>query len=176
MNFRSITRIFRRTHSASLKYDECSRIGKNKILIVEDHSDLRKLLVLHIKQSGYDTVEAATGLEALKQARATRPGLILMDLFMPVVNGDEAMVWLKADPLTRDIPVIVTTALLFGPQVDRAIAAGAAEVLYKPFDLTSLHLVLQRHLSVNHQPPHGISITPAISTTRRTRPSVDRRP
>jgi CheY-like chemotaxis protein len=159
MNFRSVTRIFRRPRSASLKYEECSSIDKNKILIVEDNSDLRKLLVLHIKESGYDTVEAATGLEALKQARATHPGLILMDLFMPVVNGDEAIVWLKADPLTRDIPVIVTTAFLFGTQVDRAIAAGAAEVLYKPFDLKSLHLVLQRHLSINPQPPHRIPVT-----------------
>jgi CheY-like chemotaxis protein len=165
MNFRSITRIFSRTHSASLKYEECSNIGKKKILVVEDNSDLRKLLVLRIKESGYDTVEAATGLEALKQARATRPGLILMDLSLPVVHGDEAMVWLKADPLTRGIPVIVTTAFLFGTQVDRAIAAGAAEVLYKPFDLKSLHLVLQRHLSVNHQPPHRIPVTPAISST-----------
>jgi CheY-like chemotaxis protein len=170
MNFRSLTAIFSRARSAPLKYEESSSIGKNKILIVDDNSDLRKLLVLYLKKSGYDTVEAATGLEALKQARATRPGLILMDLSMPVVNGDEAMVWLKADPLTRDIAVIVMTDFLFGPQVDRAIAAGAAELLYKPFDLKSLHAALQRHLSVNHQSPHGIPITPAISNTRHPRP------
>jgi CheY-like chemotaxis protein len=59
-------------------------------------------------------VEAATGLEALKQARA-RPDL--MDLSMPVVTGDEAMAWLKADPLTRNIPVIVTTDFLSGTLV-----------------------------------------------------------
>ena len=69
---------------------------------------------------------------------------------MPVVTGDEAMAWLKADPLTRHIPVIVTTAFLHGPLVDRAIACGAAEILYKPFHLNSLHVVMQRHLSVNH--------------------------
>jgi CheY-like chemotaxis protein len=143
---------------ASFKHEECPSDRKNKILIVDDNSDLRKLLMLGLKESSYDVFEAATGFEALKQARATSPDLILMDLGMPVVNGDEAMVWLKADPLTRHIPVIVTTAFLFGPRLDRAIATGAAEVLYKPFDLKSLHTVLQRHLPLQPQ-THGIPKT-----------------
>ena len=129
-----------------LKQEESSSIRKTKILLVDDNSDLRTLLVLNLKESGYRVFEAATGLEALKQARATHPDLILMDLSMPVVNGDEALVWLKTDPLTRHIPVIVTTAVLFGPPVNRAIAAGAAEIIYKPFNMKSLHIVLQRHL------------------------------
>src|SRR5258708_22813379 len=141
MNIRSLTGIFRRTCSV----EKC--IGKKKILIVDDISDYRKLLMLVLKESGYDIVEAATGLEALNQARVTRPHLILMDLAMPVVNGDEAMAWLKADPLTRHIPVIVTTAFPSGTIVHRAIAAGAAEVMHKPFDLKLLHVMLQRHLS-----------------------------
>jgi CheY-like chemotaxis protein len=150
MNVRRLTQIFSRTRSAPLRYEECSSIGKKKILIVDDNSDLRKLLALVLKNSDYDTVEAERGLEALNQARATRPDLILMDLFMPDVTGDEAIVWLKADPLTRNIPVIVTTAFLSGSLVGRAITVGAAEVLYKPFHLKSLHVVMQRHLSVNH--------------------------
>jgi CheY-like chemotaxis protein len=150
MNFHRFTQIFSRTRSVPLKYEKFSSIGKKKILIVDDNSDLRKLLALFLKSSDYDAVEAATALEALKQARATRPDLILLDLLMPDVTGDEAMAWLKADPLTRDIPVIVTTAFLSGSLVGRAIAVGAAEVLYKPFHLKSLHVVMQRHLSVNH--------------------------
>jgi CheY-like chemotaxis protein len=146
------------TLKAPLKHEECPSERKNKILVVDDNSDLRKMLMLSLKESGYNVFEAATGFEALKQARTTSPDLILMDLGMPVVNGDEAMVWLKADPLTRHIPVIVTTAFLFGPCVDRAIATGAAEVMYKPFDLKSLHTVLQRHLSLQPQ-THGMPQT-----------------
>jgi CheY-like chemotaxis protein len=85
MNFRSLTQIFSRTRSAPLTYEECPPIGRKKILIVDDHSDLRKLLALVLKNSDYDTVEAERGLEALNQARATRPDLILMDLFMPTL-------------------------------------------------------------------------------------------
>ena len=140
----------------ALESEECSSTGRKKILIVDDNSDLRKLIVVFLKRSDYDTVEAATGLEAIEQASATQPDLILMDLFMPDVTGDEAIVWLKADPMTRHIPVIVTTAFSYGPHVDRAIAFGAAEVLYKPFHLKSLQALLQRHLSVNHHPPHGL--------------------
>jgi CheY-like chemotaxis protein len=71
-----------------------------------------------------------------------------MDLGMPVIDGEEVMAWLKTDLVTRHIPIIVTTAFLFGPSVDRAIAAGAAEVIYKPFNFDALHTTLQRHLPV----------------------------
>ena len=125
--------------------------GKKKILIADDNSAVRHLFVLDLGQSGYDTVEAATGWEAVGKARATLPDLIVMDLAMPDGTGDEAIVSLKADPVTRDIPVIVLTALLGGPLVDRAIAAGAAEILHKPVSFRWLELVLQRHLSPQKQ-------------------------
>ena len=129
----------------------CSNVGKQKILLADDNSEIRHLLVLHLEQSGYGTVEAVTGHQAFEHARAAGPNLIIMDLAMPDGTGDEAIVWLKADPLTRDIPIVVLTALLEGPLVDRAIAAGAAEILHKPVSFKSLDLVLQRHLSVEHE-------------------------
>ena len=100
-------------------------MGKHKILIVEDDSDCRELLRFFLRQSGYETVEAATGFEAVSLARVTRPDLIIMDLGMPAMTGDQATARLKADPSTRDIPVIVTTAFSYGPLIDRAISAGA---------------------------------------------------
>jgi len=69
---------------------------------------------------------------------------------MPIVGGDEVMTWLKTDLLTRHIPIVVATAFLFGPAVDRAIAAGAAEVIHKPFSLDALRTVVQRHLPAAH--------------------------
>ena len=126
----------------------CSKAIKSKILVVDDNSAIRKLLVLRLRESSYETVEAATGLQAVKQARTTRPDLIIMDLGMPAGTGDDAIASLKADPATRDIPVIVLTAFLQGSLLNRAIAAGAAEVLHKPVNFSGLQLVLQRHLSV----------------------------
>lgn len=124
----------------------CSSAIKSKILVVDDNSAIRELLVLRLKESSYETVEAASGLQAVEQARSSRPDLIIMDLGMPAGTGDEAIALLKADPGTRDIPVIVLTAFLHGSVLNRAVAAGAAEILHKPVNLRSLELVLQRHL------------------------------
>jgi DNA-binding NarL/FixJ family response regulator len=66
---------------------------------------------------------------------------------------------LKADPSTRNIPVIVTTAFSYGSLVDRAITAGADEIMHKPFALKLLRAAMQRHLSLDDQPP-GIPMTP----------------
>ena len=125
---------------------------KKKVLIVEDNANARELIVLVIKQAGYDVVEASTGLEAVDQAHALHPDLILMDLGLPGINGDEATERIKADPSTRNIPVIVTTA--FPRQsslVQRAIAAGAAEIVYKPVNSTALAEMVQRYSSRDAQ-------------------------
>ncbi len=71
--------------------------GKKKILIVEDNSDIRKLMVFFLERMGYDVLEAATGLAAIERARATLPDLITMDLGLPDITGDKATARLKAD-------------------------------------------------------------------------------
>ena len=130
--------------------------GKKTILLADDNAEIRRLFALSLGKSGYDTVEAATGCEAVEKARANLPDLIVMDLAMPEGTGDEAIISLKADPVTRDIPVIVVTALLGGPLVDRAIAAGANEILHKPVNFKWLELVLQRHLSLKKKMDHVV--------------------
>ena len=103
-------------------------MGNNNILVVEDDADYREMVMLFLRRSGYRAVEAVTGLEAVSRARVTRPNLILMDLDMPAMTGDQATARLKADPSTRNIPVIVTTAFSYGSLVDQAITAGADEI------------------------------------------------
>src|SRR5580765_5950520 len=121
-------------------------MGNNKILVVEDVADYREMIMLFLRRSGYRAVEAATGFEAISQAR-----VIIMDLDMPAMTGDQATARLKADPSTRHIPVIITTAFSYGSLVDRAITAGADEIIHKPFELKLLHAAMQRHLSLDCQ-------------------------
>ena len=126
-------------------------MDKKRILIVEDNSNCRELLALILRRSGYDIAEAATRLDAIDQAHATRPDLIIMDLGLPEMTGDEATARLKADSSTRDIPVIVNTAFhRESSLVGRAIAAGAAEILYKPTPLKVFEEVARRYLSSDH--------------------------
>lgn len=121
---------------------------KKRILIVEDNSDARNLLALVLSRSGYDIIEAATGLDAIHQAHAGQPDLIIMDLSLPEMNGDETTVRLKADASTRHIPVVVNTA--FHPDsalVKRATASGASQILHKPTPLKVFEGVARRYLS-----------------------------
>jgi CheY-like chemotaxis protein len=125
---------------------------KKKVLIVEDNVDGRELLVIVLRRAGYDVVEASTGLEAVDQAHALHPDLILMDLGLPGINGVEATERIKADPSTRNIPVIVNTAFPKESSfVERAIAAGAAEILHKPVNFAALRETVQRYLSQDTQ-------------------------
>jgi two-component system, cell cycle response regulator DivK len=123
-------------------------ICKQRILIVEDNSEVRELMMLVLRRAGYDVAEAATGLAAIDQTRATRPDLIIMDLGLPGITGDEATARLKADPSTKDIPVIVNTAFdKKSSLVKRAMGVGAAEILHKPTSLKTLQEVVRRYLS-----------------------------
>ena len=85
-------------------------MAHERILIVEDNEPSRRLVrdVLRIK--GYETVETETAEEGLRIAREVRPALILMDIQLPGMSGIDALRYLRADPATRDIPVIAVTA------------------------------------------------------------------
>ena len=121
-----------------------------KILIVDENHASRQSLGVLIKGLGHEVFEAATGLEAVDRALSIRPDLIMMDLRLPGMNGDEATARLKKNLSTRNIPVLISTgwstACNVPDRAERALDAGAAEILYRPFHLTILRDVLRKHL------------------------------
>jgi CheY-like chemotaxis protein len=125
----------------------CVAKGSKKILLVDDNDEVRELLALFMKRLGYTVFEAATGLEAIDLASTVEPDLIMMDLRLPEMNGAETTARLKASPSTRDIPLLVITASGAGIDTRRALDAGAAEILHKPIDVTTLNNVLRRYLA-----------------------------
>jgi CheY-like chemotaxis protein len=122
---------------------------RKKILIVEDNNDCRDLLATFINHSGYDAIEADSGREAIGKAFEMHPDLILMDIYLPDIMGDKIIARLKANPVTQDIPVIITTALLERTARNHALHAGAAEILEKPFSITTMREVLGRYLTTD---------------------------
>jgi CheY-like chemotaxis protein len=123
----------------------------SKILIVEDNEDWRMLLGVFIQRLGYEVFEATTGLEAIDRAITVHPDLILMDLSLPEMSGQEATAYLKAQASTRDIPVVVQTA--HTTIDDQVLESGATEILHKPIDFKTLQNVLRKYLSTEKKPP-----------------------
>ena len=103
-----------------------------KILIVDDVSSNRILLKVKLAAACYQTAQARTGAEALALAQAERPGLILLDIALPDIDGIEVCRRLKADPATATVPLIFVTASRDTQTRIEALRAGAAEVLSKP--------------------------------------------
>ncbi|MFA5139090.1 MAG: response regulator [Elusimicrobiota bacterium] len=108
---------------------------KIRVLLIDDERDLVHALVIRLAVGwGLDVETAADGRVGLDKCRSFKPDVILLDVAMPVMDGWECCRRLRADPETRDIPVILMTAWLSDDLVRRAEALGAARVLVKPFD------------------------------------------
>lgn len=102
------------------------------ILVVDDHEQNLELIQAYAESIGCRVRVARDGLEALQEVRTDPPDLVLLDVMMPRMSGFQACAKLKADPATRDIPVIMVTALNEVGDVERAVESGADDFLTKP--------------------------------------------
>lgn len=108
-----------------------------KVLIVEDERDIRELVGFTLKIAGFETVFAVNGLEAVYRAKEDIPDIILMDLHMPGLDGDEAARQIASDPITKDIPIIFLTARDQDAEICGQIGQGV-DFIAKPFAIDSL--------------------------------------
>src|SRR5688572_9539676 len=111
------------------------------ILVVEDHADLREMLAVLLESEGYVVQTANNGAEAFEVMKESRPSLILLDLMMPVMTGDEFRERQLADPRYRDVPVICMTAAHDGRA--RAERIRADQYFQKPIDFDELLTVVR---------------------------------
>jgi two-component system cell cycle response regulator DivK len=108
------------------------------ILIIEDYHDNRDVAELILVDAGYHVTTASDGLRGVRLATRDQPDLILMDLALPFLDGWEATRRLKANPITRHIPVVAFTAYVTPDDMAGALAAGCATVIAKPFEIETL--------------------------------------
>ena len=108
------------------------------ILVIDDNPENREILKARLEQAGHHVVEAKDGDEGVGLCKDPKPDLIFLDVMMPKVDGWQVCRQLKANPLTRNIPVVMLTAL--GQKIDqlRGFESGADEFLTKPWDAQHL--------------------------------------
>ncbi len=119
-----------------------------KILVVEDNEMNRDMLTRRLRRKGFEVSEAVDGAQGVAAARAEAPELILMDMSLPVMDGWEASRQLKADPLTRAIPLIALTAHAMPGDRDRALEAGCDDYETKPVEFATLLAKIETLLKV----------------------------
>lgn len=114
-------------------------MARPKILVVDDEPFNVDYLEQELDDLGYDTVSAFDGGQALAQVRAESPDLVLLDIMMPVMDGFAVLERMKADPVTRDIPVVIISAVNDLASIVKGIQRGADDYLPKPFEPVLLH-------------------------------------
>jgi len=119
-----------------------------KLLYIEDNEDNLYMLTLWFDVLGdYEIVSASDGAAGIAMAAAELPDLILMDLNLPEIDGWEAARRLKADPATRDIPIIALTAHAMAGDREKAIATGCDDFETKPVEFDRLLAKIERVLA-----------------------------
>ena len=121
--------------------------GQVKVLIIEDYPDMRALLCLILKSLGCLPIVATHGKEGVEKAISEKPKLILMDIRMPIMDGLEAARALRAHPETKEIPILVTTALLRPPNRAACLEAGCSDYMLQPFNVLDLQNKIRELLS-----------------------------
>ncbi|HZU75830.1 MAG TPA: response regulator [Dehalococcoidia bacterium] len=109
-----------------------------KILLVEDNELNRDMLSRRLERRGYEVLWAGDGEQGVAMAQAELPGLILMDMSLPVMDGWDATRTLKSNPATQAIPIIALTAHAMDGDRDRAFAAGCDDYDTKPIEFDRL--------------------------------------
>ena len=116
------------------------------ILLAEDNESNITVVRDFLSSRGYEVSVARDGLEAVEQASALRPDLILMDVQMPLLDGFSAIQRIRGIPAVAHVPIVALTALAMAGDREKCLAAGADYYLAKPVSLSALAAMIERML------------------------------
>ena len=110
----------------------------SEVLLVEDNDINRDMLTRRLSRAGLTVITAQDGETALETMRTAQPGVVLMDMTLPVLDGWEATQQAKTDPTIANIPIIALTAHAMAADRERAMSVGCSEYETKPIDFPAL--------------------------------------
>ena len=111
---------------------------KGKILIIDEEKDLVDTLTLMLRARDYTVSSTADGQEGFDKAKSERPNLILLDIMMPGIDGFNVCMRLKADKDTKNIPIVIVSAVAERDSVIKCHNIGVSDFIIKPFNLPTL--------------------------------------
>jgi CheY-like chemotaxis protein len=126
-----------------------ARWDNGTVMVVDDSNDIREMICIQLRRRGYRVVGAANGEEAVELVQRSEPGLILMDLSMPVMDGYEATRRIKALPMLGGVPVVAVSASSDSRVRSKALEAGCIDRVSKPIDLVTIDGLVSRHFQAH---------------------------
>ena len=120
----------------------------SRILVVDDNQQNLELLVAYLEPMEHEIQTATNGAIALEKVEVSPPDLILLDVMMPRMSGFECCRKLKSNPKTRDIPVLMVTALNAMEDIEQAVDCGTDDFVSKPVNRIELHTRIKNLLEV----------------------------
>ncbi len=153
-------------------------VKTEKIVIIEDESDILEVIAYNLRREGYEVVESQSGEDGLDKVISSAPQLVILDLMLPEIDGIEICRKLKSDPLTAGIPVIMVTAKGEESDIVLGLGVGADDYVTKPFSpkelLARVRAVLRRGPSLTDRGGQDVISREGISIDiRRHEVTVD---
>jgi two-component system, OmpR family, alkaline phosphatase synthesis response regulator PhoP len=127
-----------------------SILALSKILIADDNIQNCELIDAYLSDEGYELSVAYDGQQAMKRVEELQPDLVLLDIMMPKLSGYEVCQWMKSNARTKDIPVLMVTALNEQGDIEKAVRAGCDDFLTKPVNSLELKTRVKSLLRVRH--------------------------
>ena len=121
-----------------------------KILLIEDHAEMRHLIGKSLRHLGYDLLEAKDGFTGVRMALTENPDLVLLDISLPGKSGFEVAKKMKQNFKTSHIPIVACSAWQDKRMIRESLEAGMVEYLTKPFTAKKLAAVIKRHVGSNN--------------------------
>ncbi len=152
---------------------------KPKALIIEDDADITQVLAYNLRQAGFEVTTCRDGSEGLRQAQLQVPDVVVLDLMLPLVDGMEVCRRLRADPVTRDVFIVMLTARAEETDQVVGLSLGADDYVTKPFSvkvlLERIRALLRRRLH-EAEAPDVVSSQGIVIDRRRHRVTAGERP
>ena len=155
-------------------------LDSKNILVVEDDLDIRELISFNLQNQGHQVFEAKDGEAGIDKAREKLPDLILLDLMLPGIQGLDVCRIIKSDQETKEIPIIMVTALGQEEDIVKGLETGADDYITKPFSIKVLiarvNAVLKRSIEVGEDKSKDILINGINIKTRSREVWVNKNP
>ena len=155
-------------------------MAKETVLIIEDDPDIVELLQYNLEREGYRVLTAEDGEVGLREVQERKPGMILLDLMMPGIDGLEVCRQIKSDPATTHLPLIMLTAKSEEIDIVTGLELGADDYITKPFSprevISRVRAVLRRGARAENDTKTRIEIDSVVADSERHEVSVDGKP